>query len=169
MRYRYCPLCGNKVTQIKAGDDGYVPYCTQCEKRWFDTFSNCVLVLVVNEENEIALLWQRHLTMRYGTVVSGFMTPGETAEETAYREVKEELGIDIHHLEYSGTFWYDRGDMLMHGFIGYAEKQDIRCSQEVVDARWVPLIEADHLMPPDSPVNFSRVLLRKFQAKTHKE
>ncbi|EGN57460.1 hypothetical protein PRBRB14_21770 [Hallella multisaccharivorax DSM 17128] len=55
MRYKYCPNCGAKLSLREAGDDGKVPYCDHCQKYWFDTFSDAVIVLVYNEKNEIAL------------------------------------------------------------------------------------------------------------------
>ena len=68
-------------------------------------FSCCVIVMVVNEFNEIALLRQSYISDEYQTFVAGFMTPGETAEQAAVREVKEELGLDVGKLVYAGTHW----------------------------------------------------------------
>lgn len=56
---------------------------------WFDSFSSCVIILVANEYHEIAMLKQNYMSEKYWTYVSGFMKPGETAEETAIREVNE--------------------------------------------------------------------------------
>ena len=95
MRFVYCPLCGTKLTTKAAGDDGMVPYCAACGRYWFDTFASVAIVMVVNEFDEIAMLKQHYLSDVYWTYVSGFMKPGETAEETAVREAREELGLDI--------------------------------------------------------------------------
>ena len=65
MRYIYCPQCERKLTEIHAGDDGMVPYCDSCKKRWFDTFQSCVLVLTYNEFGEIMLFHQAYLSDRY--------------------------------------------------------------------------------------------------------
>ena len=104
MRYSYCPQCGTKLINKIAGDDGYVPFCKQCNKYWFDSFSSVSIVLVANQYNEIALLRQFYMSDKFTSFVSGYITPGENAEETAVREVKEELGIDIDRLEYAGTY-----------------------------------------------------------------
>ncbi len=151
MRYKYCPYCGEKLTQIKAGDDGMVPYCTSCDKRWFDTFTSCVIVLTYNEFDEIALSNQWYLSKNYKSLTSGFMIPGETAEECAKREVKEELGLDIETLEYAGTYWLDPPEQLMHGFIGFAKKKELVLSEEIEDAEWIPALEAPMSMFPDNP------------------
>ena len=151
MRFTYCPNCGKKLTQIHAGDDGMVPYCKPCDKRWFDTFNSCVLVLVYNEYDEIALSRQWYLSDEYTSFTSGYITPGETAEECALREVREELGLDVERLEYAGSYWLDAADQLMHGFIGFAKKKDLVLSEEIDGASWVPAAKATDSMFPDKP------------------
>lgn len=162
MRYKFCPNCGNKLTEIHAGDDGMVPYCEACKKRWFDSFQSCVIVLIYNEFNEIILARQGYLSDKYASITSGYMTPGETAEEAAIREVKEELGLDIETLEYAGTYWFDARDMLMHGFIGFVHKKNLQLSQEVDSAEWIPALEAPKTMFPDGPDNSAYAIYRKF-------
>ena len=95
MRYIYCPECGRKLTEKEAGDDGPVPYCEGCGKYWFDSFSSCVIVMVVNGEGEIALLTQNYLSTEYKTFVSGFIKPGETAEETASVRFRRSSGSGL--------------------------------------------------------------------------
>lgn len=110
MHYTYCPNCGNKLTKIHAGDDGMVPYCAKCDKRWFDSFQSCVIVLVYNEFDEIVLSKQWYFPDDYASLTSGFITPGENAEECAIREVKEELGLNVESLEYAGTYFLSEAD-----------------------------------------------------------
>lgn len=165
MHYKYCPECGTKLIDKKAGDDGEVPFCPQCNKYWFDTFASCVIVLTYNEFDEVVLARQGYLSDKYASFTSGYMTPGETAEETALREVKEELGIDIQDLEYAGTYWFEARQMLMHGFIGYAPKCDFILSQEVDSAEWVKASEAPKTMFPDGPGNSAYAIFRKFLNK----
>ena len=162
MHYNYCPKCGTKLTDKRAGDDGWVPFCQQCNKYWFDTFSSCSLVLVANEHQEIALLRQSYMSDRYASFVSGYITPGETAEETAVREVKEELGVTIERLEYVGTHWFGKRDLLMHGFIGFAQKTEFTLSSEVDSAEWVYALKAPEIMFLDSPGNAMYPIYRKY-------
>lgn len=162
MRYTFCPDCGHKLTEILAGDDGMVPYCGDCEKRWFDTFQSCVIVLTYNEFDEMVLARQSYLSDRYASITSGYMAPGETAEETAIREVREEPGLDLETLEYAGTYWFGARDMLMHGFIGFTHKKDLQLSSEVDSAEWVPALEAPKTMFPDGPGNSAYAIYRKF-------
>ncbi len=153
MHYKFCPKCGTKLIDKAAGDEGNVPFCTTCSCYWFDSFNSCSIVMVVNEQDEIALLTQKYLSDKYKSFVSGYITPGETAEETAIREVREEIGIEIERLEYAGTYWFETKGLLMHGFIGYASKGAFKLSKEVDNAEWVPSAEIEKLIFPESPGN----------------
>lgn len=165
MRYQYCPLCGTKLTNKTAGDDGTVPFCRKCNQLWFDTFASCSIVLVANEYNEIALLRQGYMSDRYTSFVSGYITPGESAEETAVREVKEEIGVTLNTLEYAGTYWFAKKELLMHGFIGRTKKCNLVLSQEVDSAAWTPAKEVVKTLFPDAPGNAAFAIYRKFMAQ----
>ena len=169
MRYRFCPQCGSQLSEIKAGDDGMVPYCVRCDKRWFDSFQSCVVVLTYNELDEVALSKQWYLPEKYSSVTSGFMKPGETAEEAAVREVKEELGLDLQSLEYAGTYWLDATDQLLHGFIGFSTKKELMPSEEVGSAEWVPVHLAKEKMFPDEPGGALYEIYHKFLKKVEKQ
>ena len=164
MHYRYCPQCGSKLVEKEAGDDGKIPFCASCEKYWFDSFASCVIILVANEHREIAMLHQSYLSEQYATFVAGFMKPGETAEETAVREVQEELGLSLLRLEYAGTYWFAEREQLMHGFIGFAKKQPFRLSGEVNTAEWVPAERAPKLMFPAKPGNAQHPMYQRYLA-----
>ena len=162
MHYIYCPECGIKLIPKAAGDDGKVPYCKKCGKMWFDAFSSCVIILVANEYNEIAMLRQHYMSDKYWTFVSGFMTPGETAEEAALREIAEELGLCADNLIYGGTYWFGEKEQLMHGFIAFTKKADFTLSGEVDEASWVPFSCAPQRMFPEKEGNALQPLYRKY-------
>lgn len=157
MRYQYCPRCGEKLKDREIGDEGLVPYCGTCGRPWFDTFSTCVIVLVVDENNEAALLRQDYISSRYHNLVSGYMKPGETAEECSVREVEEEIGVRLERLEFAGTYWFGRKDMLMVGFFGYGKKTALTLSEEVESAVWVPVEEALSMVHPRGSVSYALV------------
>ena len=103
MKYQYCPQCGKKLIQKQAGDDGLVPFCDSCSKFWFDSFGSCVIIMIVNENQEVIMLRQKYMSDRYMNFVSGYIAAGENAGEAAFREVREETGIELKSLEYAGT------------------------------------------------------------------
>lgn len=160
MRFTYCPHCGTKLTPRPIGDEGLVPYCDTCEKPLFDMFSTCIIVMVVNECEEVALLKQGYLSSQYRVLVSGYMKPGESAEDCTRREVLEELGIELEELRIVGTDWFARRDQLMIGFVGRARKQAFKLSEEVDSAAWVPVEQAPELMHPGKSI--STELVRRY-------
>lgn len=165
MHYEYCPHCGQKLVDRQAGDDGLILYCNSCKKYWFDTFASCVIILIYNEQDEVMLCRQEYLSKEYEVITSGFIIPGETAEAAALREVKEELGLDLEELEYAGTHWFGRGDMLMHCFMGFTHKKEPVLSPEINAAHWVPILQLPETAFPDSPENAIFPIYRKLLKK----
>ena len=153
MHYIFCPQCGNKLSERIAGDDGLTPYCEKCRKYWFDTFHNCVLVMVINENKEVTMLIQPHLSLKQESFVSGYIVPGETAEECAVRETREELGLEILKLVQLGTFWLKGKGQLIHLFAGYVNERQFRLSSEIKEAHWVPLSEVGSHLSSNNPEN----------------
>ena len=168
MHFQFCPICGSKLVLKEAGDDGMVPYCEPCAKMWFDMFSSCIIALVANEYHEIALLRQPSLSDR-GVFVSGYITPGESAEDAAVREIKEELGLDVEKLESTGTFWFKKRGQLMHGFIANVRKQELICSSEIESASWVPAEKAPEIMFEDWNGNRAWDIYRTYMSETGTE
>ena len=149
MRFTYCPDCGERLGERELGDEGMVPWCDKCGKPWFDMFSTCVIALVANERDEVLLLHQSYISTKYCNLVSGYMTPGENAESTVRREIKEETGLDIETPELVGTWWFERKGLLMIGFIARAlPGQELRLSGEVDAAEWQPAVGALTMVHP---------------------
>ena len=117
--------------------------------------------------NEIAMLRQKYLSNQYWTYVAGYIKLGETAEETAVREVREELGLAVDRLEYGGTCWFADREQLMHGFIGVTKKVDFKPSAEVDAAEWIPFTEAPDRMFPEKPGNSQHPLYRRYLHMTN--
>lgn len=162
MHYQHCPTCGRRLTEQAAHDDGLVPYCESCRRYWFDSFSTCVISLVANEYNEIAMLRQSYLSPSHWNYVSGYITPGETAEAAARREIREELGLRVHELRFAGSYWFAPRELLMLGFIARARKAPFVLSAEVDAAEWVPFPDAPRRMHPESAGSCQQPIYRRF-------
>ena len=108
------------------------------------------------------MLRQKYLSNQYWTYVAGYIKSGETAEETAVREVREELGLVVDQLEYGGICWFANREQLMHGFIGFTKKADFKPSIEVDAAEWVPFTEAPDRMFPEKPGNRQHPLYQRY-------
>ena len=159
MRFTYCPDCGALLTPRVLGDEGEVPYCVSCAHPWFDSFPTAAIVLVVSADGRVALLDQHYISTVYKNLVSGYVKPGESAEETALREVEEEIGVHIHTLELQFTRWFERAGVLMIGFIGYTDDVDFTLSSEVNAAGWFDPAEALGLVHPKESGSVSGMLV----------
>lgn len=150
MKFTYCPDCGKKLTKKEIGDEGLVPYCPECGRPWFALSYTCTITLVVNEENEIALIRQGYVSETNYVCIAGYMKPGESGETTAAREVEEELGLKPYKITYVNSYPFERKDMLMLGFTARVKKADFHISQEVDKAEWFTYQEAVEKLRPGS-------------------
>lgn len=146
MHFKYCPHCGNQLKEKEIGDEGLIPFCEKCEIPLWDMFTTSIIAAVINENNEIALLKQNYVSETKYVLVAGIMKFGESAEESAIREIKEELGIDTNYLEYIKTYPYEKKEMLMIGFKANVKKDDLTISKEVDSAMWLNLYDAPALL-----------------------
>lgn len=137
MRFEYCPHCGRKLEKRQVGDEGLIPYCAACDVPLWDMFTTSIIAAVVNEYGEIALLRQDYVSKTNYVCVAGVMKIGESAEDTAVREIGEELGLKVKSLEYIKSYPFDKKEMLMLGFKAVVEKHDFTLSGEVDAAKWV--------------------------------
>ena len=162
MRFSYCPVCGEKLGFRVCGDEGEVPYCSACGKPWFDMFAAASIILVVNGEGKVALLNQSYLSTEFKNLVSGYIKPGESAEECALREVEEEIGIRLKSLELQFTRWFARAQVLMVGFIGHTDETRLTLSGEVDAAGWFTPEEALRLVHPKETGSVSGLLVELY-------
>lgn len=166
MRFHYCPDCGSKLELRQIGDEGDTPWCPQCQRPLFDQFSTCIIALVVNDREEAAILRQEYISQQYGNLVSGYMVPGETAEECAQREIEEELGLRVTGLELVRTWWMEKKGLLMIGFFVRTAGSELNLSGEVDAARWVPVKEALGQVHPEGSI--SHALVAAYLERTKK-
>lgn len=142
MRFTFCPYCGSKLVLKEIGDEGLIPFCEPCSVPLWDVVTPSIICAVVNENREVALLRQNYVSSENYVCVAGIMKPGESAEDTAIREIEEEIGQKVDTLEFIQTYPYNKKDMLMIGFKATVAKRELTLSGEVDSARWFPYEEA---------------------------
>lgn len=98
--YKYCPKCGDDLSQKKAN----MLLCADCGFEYYINPAPCVGILIENKEGNI-LLARRARSPYKGTwdTVGGFVDMGESLEETALREAKEETNLECSAVTYIGS------------------------------------------------------------------
>ncbi|HHV51249.1 MAG TPA: NAD(+) diphosphatase [Candidatus Avimonas sp.] len=142
MEIKFCPQCGFKLKAQIIGDEGEVPFCSQCSRPWFGFSYPCIIALVVNEIGKIALLRQSYGDPGRYVFVAGYIKPGERAEDAVCREVREELGLEVERVKYINSYYFEKHDNLMLGFVCRALNSGFTLSCEVETADWFSIQEA---------------------------
>jgi len=145
-----------ELEEIRARYPGVpvLPRRMEWEKRWFPSAQKrkwwgthlAAATLIWNAQEEVALLRHRP-ELGWGDV---WATPGgmaelnETPEETARREAREEVGIDIELTGLSKVFDLTITDgitilphLLFFQFEGTAATEELRAGEEVIEACWL--------------------------------
>lgn len=139
MEFKFCPQCGEKLYSRACGDDGDVPFCESCNRPFFPFSYPCVICLCITRNNsEIALIKQQYVSEHY-VCVAGYVKQGETPEEAAVREVKEEIGLEAVSCRYVSSYYYPKHDNLMLGYVCKVNKDRLVTSCEVDSAEWFPI------------------------------
>lgn len=132
--HAYCGRCGGPMERapgeraMRCPADGNVSY---------PRLSPAVIVLVERDDGR-ALLGRsgRWATPMYSTL-AGFVEPGESLEDTVHREIREEVGVEVHDIRYFGSQPWPFPNSLMLGFHARWAGGDICVDgDEIVDAQW---------------------------------
>lgn len=150
MKFTYCPQCGQKLVLREIGDEGLIPFCTNCSKPYFDCFGQCTISVVMNEYNEVALLNHRGPGSSNWGLVAGHLKQGETLEESASREVHEETGQTVDQIEYIASYYHENKELLMAGFKCQVRKSNFNKSNEIEQVEWFSLDDANALLKDGS-------------------
>lgn len=150
MEFKFCPQCGEKLCPKACGDEGDVPFCESCSRPFFAFSYPCVICLcVTQDDSEIALIKQSYVSEHY-VCVAGYVKQGETPEETAVREVKEEIGLEAVSCRYVNSYYYAKRDNLMLGYVCKVKKDSLVTSCEVDSAEWLPIGQGLHALRESS-------------------
>ena len=100
--FKFCPRCGSENFIFNAPR---AFKCADCGFQYYINSAAAVAALITNEKNEL-LLTVRAFEPDKGMLdlPGGFIDPGETAENTLIREIKEELNLDISEFSYLISF-----------------------------------------------------------------
>lgn len=134
-RHRFCANCG-AATEVAEG--GYTRRCPRCGAHHFPRTDPCVIMTV---EHDGRLLLGRRAGWPAGrlSVLAGFVSPGESAEEAVVREVQEEAGIVVRDPVFVASQPWPFPASLMLGFHAVSDDDHVPAALdgELGEVRWV--------------------------------
>ena len=151
--HRYCGRCATP-TERQAHE--FSCRCPACGLLAYPRLSPAVMVLV---RDGVRLLLARSPRFKPGvfSALAGFVEAGETLEECARREVREEVGVEIANLRYFRSQPWPFPDSLMLAFFADYAGGELRPDpSEIEAAGWFSLEE---LPPLPDPVSIARRLI----------
>uniref|UniRef100_A0A8C2LJW4 NAD-capped RNA hydrolase NUDT12 n=1 Tax=Cricetulus griseus TaxID=10029 RepID=A0A8C2LJW4_CRIGR len=142
-RYKFCPTCGS-ATKIEEG--GYKRVCLKencpslhgVHNTSYPRVDPVVIMQVIHPDGTKCLLGrQKRFPPGMFTCLAGFIEPGETIEDAVRREVEEESGVKVGHVEYVSCQPWPMPSSLMIGCLAVAVSTEIKVDKnEIEDARW---------------------------------
>ena len=151
--HSYCGKCGTPTT-IRTGESSMV--CPSCGLVAYPRISPVVMVLI-SRGDELLLARSPRFKPGVFSALAGFVEAGETLEQCAKREVREEVGIEIANLRYFRSQPWPFPDSLMVGFFAdYAGGTITPDPAEIEAAAWY---SRSALPPLPEPVTLARQLI----------
>lgn len=132
--HQFCAKCGAASQMEQAG---WQRICPSCGAHHFPRTDPVVIMLITHGN---AVLMGRSPGWPDGmySLLAGFVEPGETLEAAVRREVFEEAGVRVGHVEYLSSQPWPFPASLMFGCRGEALSSDITIDpHEIEDAIWI--------------------------------
>ena len=132
-RNRFCGHCG---TQTIDTEDERAKRCPNCNALFFPIIAPAVIVAITRGD-QLLLAHNRNFRPGMFSLLAGFVDPGETLEQAAVREVREEVGIEIGELRYISSQPWPFPNSLMAGFrANYVSGELVVDGKEIEQAGW---------------------------------
>lgn len=156
---QFCAQCGHKTV---FSDHEFAKNCVNCGLITFPTISPAIIVLV-SRGNQLLLARSPHFAPGVYSTLAGFVEPGETAEQTVVREVREEVGILIKNIRYVASQPWPFPHNLMLGYSAEYDSGEIEIDgKEIESAQWFSVDQLP-LLPMKGSIGWQ--LINSFLAK----
>ena len=149
MDMNYCMECGTRLVMKPHREGGEVPWCGRCGAFRHPVYSTAVIMLVMDAKRERVVLIQQYGRAK-NILVAGYVDRGESAEDAARREVREELGLTAVEITYNRSEYLPRTNTLMLNFTVTVEEGDVHPNEEIDAWRWFTRDEAREAILPGS-------------------
>lgn len=154
---QYCGKCGSK-TEIKKNSMSLK--CPECGISFHGKIQPAVII-AIHKDDKLLMAKHSYDTKVNYALIAGFVEMGESLEEAVYREVKEEVGIEIKNLEYMGSQPWPFPNSLMCAYKVEYESGEITVDKkEIVEAKW---FTSDEIEDTDSDISIYSKLINDFK------
>jgi len=132
--HQFCSKCGAKSEMAMAG---WQRDCATCDGKHFPR-TDPVVIMLITHGNSVLMGRSPGWPEGMYSLLAGFVEPGETLEAAVRREVFEESGIKVGHVDYLASQPWPFPNSLMFGCRGEALNTGITIDPvEIEDAIWV--------------------------------
>ncbi len=135
MPYKFCPQCATPL--VSAEVDGCSRLkCPTCN---FVIWDNPIPVVaaIVEHGGKVILTRSKGWPEKWLGIVAGFLENGETPENGALREVKEELGLDAEIVSFLGHYPFELRNQIIFAYHVRAEGE-ITLGEELESIKVLP-------------------------------
>ncbi|HEX6828854.1 MAG TPA: NAD(+) diphosphatase [Burkholderiales bacterium] len=161
--HQFCGSCGAQ-TVLKGGER--CRECPRCGEQFYPRLAPVVMILI-RRGRELLLARSPRFPPGMYSALAGFVEPGETLEECAAREVREEVGVEIDNLRYFASQSWPFPHSLMIAFTADHTGGEIRLGDpEIEDAGWYA---PDFLPALPQPLSIARRLIDSVVAQVRRE
>lgn len=140
--HKFCGYCGTET--VSAEDEiAYArkcpnPECSGSRNVLYPSYSIASITIVSRNGGQEILLghntaWPKNRV----SLLAGFMQPGETLEECAIREIKEESGLDVVRIKYIKSQTWPFPSNIMAGFYAETSGEARPDGKEIDSVYWV--------------------------------
>lgn len=156
--HQFCSKCGK---QVKHSEKERMLYCESCGFQAYPTISPCVIV-AVHDGNRLLLTKYAGRAYTKYALIAGFAEIGEGLEQTAHREVKEEVGINIKNLKFYKSQPWPFTDTLLVGFFAELDGDNtITIDEEELSlGEWV---DRENIPPEELKISLTSEMMEAFR------
>lgn len=156
--HQFCSKCGK---QVKHSEKERMLYCESCGFQAYPTISPCVIVAVHDGNRLLLTKYAGRVYTKYA-LIAGFAEIGEGLEQTAHREVKEEVGINIKNLKFYKSQPWPFTDTLLVGFFAELDGDNtITIDEEELSlGEWV---DRENIPPEELKISLTSEMMEAFR------
>ncbi len=137
--FQFCGRCGSKTTNM---ENERAKICRTCNLISYPRQSPAIIVAITRGDKLLLARSKRFKHSDMYSVLAGFIDPGESFEECVKREIREEVSIEVKHIQYFGSQSWPFPDSLMVGFTAEYKSGEISIdNDELVEAGWFSVSE----------------------------